>query len=529
MVRDISCADLICRISSMEAKSLLSLQRPIVILKKRRTHGLSPLVSPKNRFFGVMLPYTPLHHLIMEGTFRALVMTSGNITEEPINIENETAFENLSGIADYYLTHDRGIYLRSDDSIVRIVDGSQRQVRRSRGYVPVPIFLPAALHEMPSILALGAELKNTLCLTKKGNAFISQHVGDMENLETFDFFRLTISHLRKILEITPQALAHDLHPDYLSTRYALEQREFPRNAVQHHHAHMVACLAENGVTDPALGVVLDGTGFGTDGQIWGGEILLGDLTSFNRAAHLEYVPLPGGDAAIKHPWRMALSHLYHTFGEAFLDLPLPFNRYLKTRDWDVVLQMIQKRINTPLTSSCGRFFDAVSSILGLRHTIAYEGQAAVELEMCIKEGESGRYATEIAERDNGLILKTSGIMEGIIRDLVDGLSRGVISARFHNTLIHMFTETCVTLKEEHGMERVALSGGAFQNATLLTGLTHSLSTRGFTVFSHKQVPSNDGGISLGQAVCVGLKESGMVGPFDGSDTWTFIGGSEGTG
>ena len=270
MVRDFERAGELCRINAEEAEALLSPQRPIVLLKKRRFHGLSPQVAPKNSYFGIMLPYTPLHHLIMEGNYRALVMTSGNITEEPINIDNPAAFKNLKGIADFYLTHNRDIHLRSDDSIVRVVEGKRRQIRRSRGFVPVPIFLSEDLSDMPSVLALGAELKNTLCLTKENRAFLSQHVGDMENLETFDFFRLTLAHLQRILEITPAVLAHDMHPDYLNSKFAADQHEFDTIPVQHHHAHMVSCLAEHGLTGPALGITLDGTGLGLDRQVWGG-------------------------------------------------------------------------------------------------------------------------------------------------------------------------------------------------------------------------------------------------------------------
>jgi hydrogenase maturation protein HypF len=514
MVKDLEAVKALARVNAEEAESLLSIQRPIVILKKRRFHGVSPQVSPRNGYFGIMLPYTPLHYLLMEGGFRALVMTSGNITEEPINIDNDCAFDNLKGIADFFLVHDRDIHLRSDDSIVRIVDRVPRQIRRSRGYVPVPVFLPEQMRTMPSVLAVGAELKNTICLTKENRAFLSQHVGDMENLETFEFFLLTVSHLKRILEIRPQVLAHDLHPDYLSSKFAGDQQEIPTTAIQHHHAHLVSCLAEHGEEGPAVGLCLDGTGYGEDGQIWGGEVLLGDLTSFRRAAHLEYVAQPGGDAAARFPWRMALSYLHKSYGEALFDLPIDFLRRLDSHEVEVVLQMIRRKVNTVMTSSCGRLFDAAASLVGLRNRNAYEGQAPVELENCQDPHESNLYPWRFEEDKDRLILMTSDIIKGIVNDLEKGVNRGIISTRFHNSLIHMFTETCVRLREENGIDMVAMSGGAFQNATLLSGLTESLSKRGFRVLSHRLVPTNDGGLSLGQAVCAGLRSAGIIGRFD---------------
>lgn len=514
MVRDLEAAKEIAHVNEIEAKTLLSPQRPIVILKKRRFHRLSPQVAPRNRYFGIMLPYTPLHYLLMDSPFRALVMTSGNISEEPINIDNGEAFKNLRGIADYFLVHDRDIYLRSDDSIIRMVGRVPRQLRRSRGYVPIPVFLPEEMSKLPSVLAVGAELKNTICITKENRAFLSQHVGDMENLETFDFFRLTISHMESILEIRPKVMAHDLHPDYLSSKFGREQDEIPTLAVQHHHAHIVSCLAENGVKGPVIGLALDGTGFGSDGQVWGGEVLFADLHSFQRAAHLDYVSLPGGDAAAKSPWRMALSYLHKTYGDEVFNLPIKFVRDLKREDANIVFQMITKRVNTPLTSSCGRLFDAISSLIGLRQEISYEGQAAMELEMCQNLSEKGKYPWAIKEKKGHLILLTSDIIRSAVEDIKIGISRGIISRRFHNTLIDMFTGACIKLRELSGIGHVAMSGGSFQNVTLLNGLSRALTSNGFKVFTQKVVPSNDGGLSLGQAVCAGVRYMGVKGEFD---------------
>ncbi len=514
MVRDMDAARAIAHINDDESALLSSRQRPIVLLKRRRFHGLSSQVAPRNRYLGVMLPYTPLHCLLMDGPFRALVMTSGNMTEEPICIDNEAAFSRLKGIVDYFLTHNRDIYLRSDDSVLRAVDGVPRQIRRSRGYVPMPIFLPDELKMLPSVLAVGGELKNTICLTKGNRAFLSQHIGDMENLETFEFFSLTVSHLSRILEIEPRVVAYDLHPDYLSTRFAREQKERPVAAVQHHHAHIVSCMAEHGLRGPVIGVAMDGTGLGLDGHIWGGEIIVSDLTSFNRKTHLEYVPLPGGDAAAKNPWRMALVYLYMAYGEELFNLSIPFVRDLNQPEASIVLQMALKGVNSPLTSSCGRLFDAVSALLGLRRTIAYEGQAAVELEMAQAGRDEGAYPWEVSPQGGAWIMKTSGIIRGIVEDVEKGEGRGVMARRFHNTLIQMLRDVCLMMREETGIEQVATSGGAFQNATLLTGLSKALEAEGFCVYTHAKVPSNDGGLCLGQAVCAGLRHLGLEGAFE---------------
>ena len=516
MVKDLDAACAIAHVSDQEAGLLCSRQRPIVLLKKRRSHGLSPQAAPRNRYLGIMLPYTPLHYLLMEGRFKALVMTSGNMTEEPICIDNETALSRLKGIADYFLMHNRDIHVRSDDSVIKVVGGVPRQIRRSRGYVPMPIFLPDEMADLPSVLAVGGELKNTICLTKGNRAFLSQHIGDMENLETFDFFSLTVSHLKRILEIEPVIMAHDLHPDYLSTRFAREQGQCPVIPIQHHHAHIVSCMAEHGLTGPVIGVAMDGTGLGLDHHIWGGEIILADLTSFQRKAHLEYVPLPGGDAAARHPWRMALVYLYQAFGEGLFDLSIPFVQSLNVQEASLVLQMALKGINSPLTSSCGRLFDAVSALVGLRKSIAYEGQAAVELEMAQTGKDQGVYPWGADLIDGVWVIKTNEMIRAMVEDIRRGGGRGLVARRFHNTMLRMLTQLCVHIREETGINQVAASGGAFQNATLLAGLARSLETEGFHAYAHARVPSNDGGLCLGQAVCAGLRHAGHKGMFEDS-------------
>jgi hydrogenase maturation protein HypF len=514
MVRDLDQAREIAHVGKLEAETLTSRRRPILLLRKRRSHGLSPAVSPKNQTFGIMLPYTPLHVLLMEGPFKALVMTSGNRSEEPISIDHPHALKALGSLADYFLSHDRDIHLRSDDSVLRVIDGLPRQIRRSRGYVPMPIFLRKDLAELPPVAALGAGLKNTLCFTKENRAFMSQHIGDMENLETYEFFLLTLSHLKRILEIEPRLLAHDLHPDYLSSAYALGQRERPAFPVQHHHAHIVSCLAEANSLGPAIGIALDGTGLGEDGRIWGGEVLLSDLTSYRRVAHLEYVALPGGDAAARSPWRMAVVYLEKAFGEGLFDLPIPFVKKLDPEKASNILRMAHREINSPLTSSCGRLFDGVSSLLGIRDRNAYEGQAAVELEMAQCRRETGSYPWEEEKKEGRRVLLTSRIVRGVVQDLIEEVPRGVVSRRFHNTLVLMFADLSARLRDETGVNQVALSGGVFQNASLMKGLSRLLKSKGFTVLTHSKVPTNDGGLALGQAVCAGLKFAGYKGQFE---------------
>lgn len=485
------------RIEPDEEILLTALQRPIVLLKKKDPNTLSPEISPRNKNFGVMLPYTPLHYLLLSRDFTALVMTSGNISEEPIAIDNDEVFERLGAIADYFLVHNRDIYLRSDDSIVRRVDGATRFIRRSRGYIPSPVFLN---DEVPQVLACGAELKNTVCLTKGKNAFLSQHIGDLENLETYRFLEMTVCHMKRILDIDPHIVAYDLHPDYLSTRYAHEQKEIKKVGVQHHHAHIVSCMAENRVGGPVLGLSFDGTGYGTDGCIWGGEVLIAETHQFTRSAHLAYIPMPGGATAIKEPWRMAVSYLYHVFGEGFHDLNLPFLQGLEKEKINIILDMISKQVNSPQTSSLGRLFDGIAAILGIRNNVAYEGQAAIELEMAIRKETEESYDYEWERGNDSYRILVHPLVRGVVNDMENGIPVSDISGKFHTTLVRLFSDLCTLLRKETGLDRVVLSGGVFQNATLLTGMRKALRDKDFQVFTHCLVPTNDGGISLGQAV-----------------------------
>ena len=503
MAADLEAVQTFCIIDAEERELLASSRRPIVLLRKRPECSIAPDVAPNQNFLGVMLPYTPLHHLLLadmqEGrACPAVVLTSGNISDEPIAYENEEAIAHLKGIAEYFLVHDRDIYTRCDDSVTRTVDGRETVVRRSRGYAPQPIVLP--FHLSRPILACGAELKNTFCLAKDRFAFPGHHIGDLENLETLEAFERGIEHFERLFDITPEVMAHDLHPEYLSTKYALS-REGPRRiGVQHHHAHIASCLADNELDRTVIGVAFDGTGYGTDGKIWGGEFLIADALRFERAAHLEYVPMPGGEGAIKEPWRMAAAYLHRTFGPEFTDLEVEFVRRIDRDRWRVLMRAMDAGVNSPYTSSMGRAFDAVSGLLGVRDRIRYEGQAAIELEMAADPACSDRYEWEIGESDLQILVQLGPVFRGLVRDLQRGCSVGALSARFHNTVAAMTVEVCRRLRNRTGLGEVALSGGVFQNMFLLNRTLQGLRDAGFDVHTHHRVPTNDGGISLGQVM-----------------------------
>jgi hydrogenase maturation protein HypF len=496
MSPDIAAIRAYARLGPEEEALLASIQRPIVLLAKADPFALAAEVAPGNRFIGAMLPYTPLHHLLLAEGFTALVMTSGNLSEEPIAIDNADAFARLAGIADNFLDHNREIYLRSDDSVLRRAAGETRFLRRSRGYVPVPVFLKRPL---PPVLACGAELKSTVCLTKGSQAFLSQHIGDLENLATYEFFQQTIAHMQRILGLRPELIACDLHPDYLSTRWAREQTGAAVIAVQHHHAHIVSAMAERGIAGPVIGVACDGTGYGPDATVWGGEVLVADEGGFERAAHLACVPMPGSAAAIKEPWRMAVSYLQDAYGDAWPDLGLPFLEQAGASNVRIIREMIAKRVNSPLTSSLGRLFDGVAALAGMRSRVNYEGQAAMELEMAAA-GEAEQSYEFALEDGVPIRILPAPIIRGVVEELARRVPLPVIGARFHHTVVQVFAEVCARIGRERGLKRVVLSGGVFQNARLLAGLIPALEARGFEVYSHRLVPTNDGGIALGQAV-----------------------------
>jgi len=499
MVPDLEAAEDLCEMDDAASAALQSIQRPIVLLPKKKNSAIPDQVAPFNRYLGLFLPYTPLHYLLLaEGGFKALVMTSGNLSEEPIAIENREAVTRVGGLADYFLVHNRDILLRCDDSVLRVAGGMTRQLRRSRGFVPVPVFLK---DEQPSVLAVGGELKNTICLTKGKHAFLSQHIGDLENVESYGFFHEAILHLERILEIEPKIIAYDLHPEYFSTKWALQQRGVKLVGVQHHHAHIASCMAENHLEGRVIGFALDGTGYGTDGNIWGAEVLLAGYEGFERAAHFEYVPLPGGEAAIREPWRMAVSYLAQHFGRDFLTLDIPFVRQLDRAKVDLLLRMMEQRLNSPLTSSCGRLFDAVAALIGVRQEVNYEAQAAIELEMAIAESSDGSgYPLELLPDGDGWIIGTRPMLRTLLDDLGRGVSTGEISRRFHHGLVEAFVRLALLLREKTALNRVCLSGGTFHNAYLAQRLEAQLLRAEFGVFTQKEVPAGDGGLSLGQAL-----------------------------
>ena len=511
MSRSLEVIERYARISPEEATLLSGMARPIVLLEKRPHHRLSSQVAPRNPYFGVMLPYTPLHYLLLETHFTALIMTSGNLSDTPLCSDNAQAFERLSDLADFFLVHDRAIYQRNDDTLMTLSGGKPRFIRRARGAVPVPIPLS---HSVPPTLACGGELKNTICLGRGTTAFVSQHIGDMGDLATFDFFKDTIDHLKKVTRITPEIVAHDLHPDYLSTRYAEALSGVHRIRVQHHHAHVVSCMAENRIEGPVIGLALDGTGYGTDGAVWGGEVLLVEQASFIRAAHLAYVPMPGGEAAIKEPWRMALSYLYDAFGKEVSGLSLPFLKQIDARHAGGVLEILSKQLRSPNTSSLGRLFDGLAAMLGLCHHVTFEGQAAMALETLagarLNETKT-TYDWDLRHDGNLFQIGLSPLIRQIVRDLADGKKATEISRKFHRSLIFLFSDLCAAVRKETGIDRVVLSGGVFQNKLLFEGLSAALTKARFEVFSHHLVPTNDGGICLGQVVAAAamIKKTGV--------------------
>jgi hydrogenase maturation protein HypF len=491
-----------CEVNTEEKKLLLGVERPIVILRRRENSPLANAVAPYQDTLGAMLPYSPLHQLLLNGPLKTLVMTSGNVSDEPISYKNEEAYHRLFNIADYFLFHNREIHMRCDDSVTRIFEGKPYILRRSRGYVPFPIKLPYSL-EM--ILACGGELKNTFCLSRGNYAFMSHHIGDLENLETLTSFEEGIKHFKKLFYIVPKAVAYDLHPDYLSTQYALSIPDIPRIGVQHHHAHIVSAMVENRIEGDVIGVALDGTGFGLDGTIWGGEFIRANLKDFDRLAYLKKVPMPGSSMAIKEPWRMAMVYLSEAFGEEAGSLRIDLMKRIDLQKWGVLKRAIEKKINTPMTSSMGRLFDAVSSLLSVRDEVHYEGQAAIELEMIAGHEVKEEYPYAIHKDDAAMVIDPAETIRGIVHDLVEKTPPSTISGRFHRTMACLIVEICETIRSKEKLNRVVLSGGVFQNFFLLSLVTEGLRSSGFDVYTHHLVPANDGGLSLGQAVIAHMR------------------------
>jgi hydrogenase maturation protein HypF len=485
-----------CNVSAEEERLLLSERRPIVLLARRDGSPLSESIAPGVSTLGFMLPYAPLHHLLLKDLARPLVMTSANVSDEPICYEDPDAMSRLGAIADYFLLHNRRIHIRSDDSVVRVHGGREMILRRSRGYAPAPI--KTAFRFERDILACGAELKNTFCLAHDDHAFVSHHIGDLENLETLNSFTRGIEHFSKLFNINPEVVAYDLHPEYLSTKYALTlDDDLTRVGVQHHHAHIASCMADNGIDGDVIGVAMDGLGFGSDGRLWGGEFFVSNFVEAQRIAHLDYVPMPGGTRAIREPLRMAAVYLHRAMGDGFLKLDLPYVRELDRSRLITLQKMTATGTNSPQTSSAGRLFDAIAALLRVRDSVNYEGQAAIELE-AIADRECGT-AYEFETSAEGGVIKADPIIRGAVEDLLNGVSPAVASAKFHNALANLIASQALRIRDERRLNRVALSGGVFQNILLLRKTTRLLALDGFEVFTHSRVPPNDGGISLGQA------------------------------
>jgi hydrogenase maturation protein HypF len=533
MFRDIETVREHCLVDETELAILQSVERPIVLLRRRPQSRISTDVAPGQDWVGAMLPYTPLHYLLLERSEsfpEAIVMTSGNLSEEPIATENDEARRRLSPLADAFLMHDRDIYLRCDDSVVREYAGPSAGVesararkpaadvyplRRSRGYAPFPVKLP---WQVPPLLAVGAELKNTFCIATRNYGFLSQHIGDLQNYETLQAFEQGIRHFEQLFRVSPRSIAYDLHPDYLASRYAIGRAErdgLETQGVQHHHAHVAACMAEHELdgSHPVIGVAMDGTGYGEDGAIWGGEFLVADYVRSRRALHLEYFPLPGGDAAIKHPARIALALLW-SLGMKWDERLAPVREF-QPSDRATLLTQLERNINAPFTSSAGRLFDAAAALAGVRQRVNYEAQAAIEFEALADPSETEAYVFSIRD---GLV-ELSGAFDSLMADVLAGVKVSAISARFHTGLAHMILSAAVQLRSETGIKQVALSGGVWQNITLLRRTLSLLENASFQVYIHREVPTNDGGLSLGQAaVAAARMRAGYVPGNSGSNS-----------
>ncbi len=517
MVKDIDAVEALCHLSAEEKQTLISPQHPIVLLRKKDTDILAENLCPGVGDIGLMLPYTPLHHLLFAQSDcpAALVMTSGNISGQPICITNEKALTQLGDIADYFLLHNREILTRVDDSVTKKLHNTIRLFRRARGYSPSPLLHN---HNLPEVLGCGAGLKSTFCLGRNNLAFISQHIGDLFNLESYDFYIESLNHHKQVFEIEPQLVVRDMHPDYMSSHFA-EGLDIPVYSAQHHHAHATAVMAEHNLVEPVLAVILDGTGYGSDGTIWGGEILLSDLQDFARIGHLQYLPLPGGDKAAEQPWRMALSALYTSYGrDGVAEKHLPhLLRTIESSQRNILLEMIQNGFNSPLTSSCGRLFDAIAALIDLQLFCDYEGHAAMELEALAMKSRHDDWLTRLdgiaAQPDSPFLCEKEGKWEIIstefVKMVIDKKAKGFnvsqIALDFHIELIGAISKLVTKLSVRHATDKVVLSGGCMQNRLLMEGLFNTLEKAGLQVYTGVKVPVNDGGISFGQIIIGGLQ------------------------
>ncbi len=488
MFRDLQTLREYAHVNQEEEKSLLSLKRPIVLLNQKKS--AAPSVNVGFDTIGAMLPYMPLHYLLFEKTqLKAIVLTSGNISEEPIVIDNTLAVSIFKNMTDAVLTYNRKIHNRTDDSVVKVMSNKERVFRRSRGYAPVPVNTKLSVD---GILATGAELVNCFCIGKGNQAIMSQHIGDLKNLETFEFFAESVENHKKLFRFEPQLVVADMHPDYFSTRYALEQN-LPVIRVQHHHAHIASCMAEHGLEEKVIGVAMDGTGYGDDGNIWGGEFLICDYKNYKRISHFDYLPLPGGDMVTHQPWRTAVSMLKKVYGNDLVNMNLPFLKNIDSQHVQMILSAIDGNVNSPLSSGAGRVFDAVSAMINLCHVSRFHAEAPMRLEAAIAKDEKGVYVFQTGE-----IVKFDNMVKQIVSEILNKVDAGIIAARFHNTIVAVIVETVENISTQTGLKKVVLSGGSFQNKFITEKVENILQQKGMDVFSHEKIPANDGGLALGQ-------------------------------
>jgi hydrogenase maturation protein HypF len=495
MIKDIETVNKYCKVNQLEEKILTGIKKPIIILNQKESFNLPRNIAPNQKTMGVMLPYTPIHILLFSQKLNVLVMTSANVNGLPIEYKDSSAREGLSGIVDYFLMHNREIHVPVDDSVLKVVDKQQTIIRRARGFAPEPF----KWTNMRNILACGPNMKNTFCISKDGFLFLSQFNGDLQNLETYEHYKENIEHFKKIFSFSPKFIAYDMHPGYMSTKYALEY-DLPKIAVQHHHAHIVSCMFENNLEEKVIGVCFDGTGYGSDGKIWGGEFFICNRLEFTRAAHLDYIKMPGGEKAIKEPWRMGVSYIYkslikqrdkHEVNEMIFEL------YSK-RGIDLI-NILNSNINCTETSSMGRLFDAMANIIGISNIVTYEGQASIELEAISSIDIEESYTYKVLKSDMYIMEPYEIIIEAL-NDKKKGVSTKIIASKFQNTIVNFTVSICGSIREDSGLNEVVLSGGVFQNCFLLKKICCNLKKNKFQVYTHKDLPTNDGGVAVGQII-----------------------------
>lgn len=493
MMRDIETVKKYCDVNELEERILLGNKKPILLLDKKRNSLLpKELTNYQNGKLGVMLPYTPVHHILFSEDIDILVMTSANISGEPMVYKNHEAIEKLKGIADFYLMNNRHIYIPIDDSVSRVILGKERVLRNARGYAPKSM----EIKDMAYSIALGANSNNTFAIANNENIFFSNYIGDLANYNTWQHYINSLEHMKGIYKIDPKSYFYDLHPNFYQNEL-LKEIKTKKIGIQHHHAHIVACMAEHSLEEEVIGIAFDGTGYGIDGKLWGGEFFICDKERFKRLAHLNYVALPGGEGAIREPWKIAISYLYDIFKE---DYAAYVPKHLQEKKHQIITEIIKKDINSPKASSIGRLFDAVAALLGFDAKITFQGEAAIDLEnLCCRDDQSF-YQYNISLEDGIYIIDCKPLIKSVVIEVIDGIDKELIARRFHNTIIKFTIELCEILRKEYNLSSVVLSGGVFQNEILLINVYKELIKRDFKVYIHEQIPANDEGISIGQMI-----------------------------